>query len=352
MAKLIVDSNRPIKPFIIRWWEPDQKQRSFATRFEAERFMREAERFERGDVSETFGSYATRWNMQTGRDKRARTVRGYESLLRIHILPVFGDIPLNKITNTMCKDFLYQERTQARMVTMLFGKILKDAKLEGKIAKHPMDGIPIRRVVKRAEIVPVTYEQLETIEGGLRPSWRLAIWLMFGCGLRLGEALAVRADSVRENGVVLRVEEQVMTHRGKSDPKRDSLKMRDPGQFRDIPLASWLAEKIEAHCAEFGTDGFLFPEFAECTKAANTFTYRFRNGCIKAGVPELHPHILRHYFASTMLANRVPISDVSRWLGHKNIQITFDTYSHMMPSAVGEARDVSDKAFEQFKEAA
>jgi hypothetical protein len=52
-----------------------------------------------------------------------------------------------------------------------------------------------------------------------------------------------------------------------------------------------------------------------------------------------------HTFASTALANAVPISEVSRWLGHKSITITVDLYGHLVPEASARARDALDNAF-------
>jgi integrase len=56
-------------------------------------------------------------------------------------------------------------------------------------------------------------------------------------------------------------------------------------------------------------------------------------------------HDLRHTFASTALAEGVPISEVSRWLGHKSITTTVNLYGHLVPEASGRARDALDKAF-------
>jgi integrase len=56
-------------------------------------------------------------------------------------------------------------------------------------------------------------------------------------------------------------------------------------------------------------------------------------------------HDLRHAFASTALAEGVPISEVSRWLGHKSITTTVDLYGHLVPEASGRARDALDDAF-------
>jgi integrase len=50
-------------------------------------------------------------------------------------------------------------------------------------------------------------------------------------------------------------------------------------------------------------------------------------------------------FASTALAEGVPISEVSRWLGHRSITTTVDLYGHLVPEASSRARDALDRAF-------
>ena len=43
-------------------------------------------------------------------------------------------------------------------------------------------------------------------------------------------------------------------------------------------------------------------------------------------------HDLRHTFASTALAEGVPISEVSRWLGRKSMTTAVDLYGHLVPA--------------------
>ncbi|WP_203883251.1 tyrosine-type recombinase/integrase [Planotetraspora kaengkrachanensis] len=57
------------------------------------------------------------------------------------------------------------------------------------------------------------------------------------------------------------------------------------------------------------------------------------------------PNDLRHTFASTALAEGVPISEVSRWLGHESITTTVDLYGHLVPEAFERARTALDNAF-------
>lgn len=55
-------------------------------------------------------------------------------------------------------------------------------------------------------------------------------------------------------------------------------------------------------------------------------------------------HDLRQTFASTALAEGVPISDVSRWLGHRSVITTVDLYGQLVPDTTGGAHAL-DKAF-------
>lgn len=56
------------------------------------------------------------------------------------------------------------------------------------------------------------------------------------------------------------------------------------------------------------------------------------------------PSLGRHFFASTALANGVPIHEVSRWLGHKSIKTTVDIYGHLVAEARDRCRDVLQNA--------
>ncbi|WP_249938359.1 tyrosine-type recombinase/integrase [Streptomyces mirabilis] len=74
---------------------------------------------------------------------------------------------------------------------------------------------------------------------------------------------------------------------------------------------------------------------------ASTYDYHFRKGCLAAGLvgsqgrPKYTPRTLRDFFASTALANGIPIHEVSRWLGHRSIKVTVDIYGHLVPRACG-----------------
>lgn len=56
-------------------------------------------------------------------------------------------------------------------------------------------------------------------------------------------------------------------------------------------------------------------------------------------------HDLRHSFASTALAEDVPLLEVSRWLGHASITETADTYGHLLPHAIHRTPQALDRAW-------
>ncbi|MFD4569205.1 tyrosine-type recombinase/integrase [Streptomyces sp. NPDC058467] len=60
--------------------------------------------------------------------------------------------------------------------------------------------------------------------------------------------------------------------------------------------------------------------------------------------PEVHPHGLRHFFASTALAHGIPIHEVSRWLGHRSIKTTVDVYGHLVPVSWDRCRTIMQTA--------
>jgi site-specific recombinase XerD len=75
--------------------------------------------------------------------------------------------------------------------------------------------------------------------------------------------------------------------------------------------------------------------FAECDgQLANRITYRNRlkailkEACIDDAV---HPHTLRHTFATRGLESGIDLVVMKELLGHSNIIMTADTYTHVMP---------------------
>ena len=164
-------------------------------------------------------------------------------------------------------------RQQARYVIVA---TVDEAVKAGKLSRHRLDGIELAdtgRYSRKSFVFP-TYEQVTLVaDGGVNAGTKravsgagLCVWLMRGCGLRIEEALAVGKDDFIEDGHVLRVAWQASGD-GKT---RQPLKHRKPGEYRDVPVPSWLWDMVRDM-----PDGPLIPGNGRLFQQYGTIYFRF-----------------------------------------------------------------------------
>jgi Phage integrase family len=74
-------------------------------------------------------------------------------------------------------------------------------------------------------------------------------------------------------------------------------------------------------------------------RSASGRATRSRSPAREAGLPKIRLHDVRHSYASAALAAGIPAKIVSEPLGHATIQITLDTYSHVLPGLDAQAAE-------------
>jgi integrase len=194
-------------------------------------------------------------------------------------------------------------------------------------------GVRIPTVPTKADVYFATYAELQKLADGMPEPYGLLVWIMRGTGIRIGEALAVKCESFRGDGT-LRITEQFTTARTYAP-----LKHRSAGQSRDVPFPDYVLKMLPED------KGYIFPE---CNRT--TLDRHFRKARDNAGLPKSFTwHSLRHIFVSVALSEGVPITDVSRWLGHHSINTTSSIYGHMVPGAVPRARSILDQEYEKWR---
>jgi integrase len=315
----------------------------------------------RGQI--TVRSYATDWleHQIIGESTR----RNYESFLRLHLLPHLGDKALAGVGRKDIEVFVVAlgrklaastVSDRMKMVRHLFVTAVQ----ERRIAQDPTAGIKAPRTAAQAvdeDEIP-TLEEVELIAKQISPQYRLTVYLQAGAGLRSSEMLAFATECRRTD--FIRVRWQVSSKANAIDCRTRfaPLKHRVEGEYRDIPMPPFLAQEIDTHLADWGTRtaGGMQVLFAPRERGkrtmptATTYGYHFKKALTAAGIvkpdgtPKYTPHCLRHFFASTALANGVPIHEVSRWLGHKSIKTTVDIYGHLVPGAWNRCREIMQQA--------
>jgi Phage integrase family len=176
------------------------------------------------------------------------------------------------------------------------------------IAVSPCLSIALPEIAVNRDFIVPTAAQTDGLAAGLPGDWAATVWLMHGCGLRVGEALAVSEQCIISDRTVPRVCEQV-NPQGQLRP----LKFRSAGDYRDTPLPQYVSDAIDKDLADYGTtgDGYLFRGRRQKLVVRRTYQDDFARAARKAGLPpQFIPHSLRHYFASTALArgSRSPTS--------------------------------------------
>jgi integrase len=283
----------------------------------------------------------------------ARSRESYLSAYRTHVRPVYGDSAIARVAGdrdgvldlltVVMKDMSISVRRNARMIIT---GTCDEAVKAGKIREHRLDGIELAdngTQHDRTDFVFPSHAQVELVadDGKGTLGAGICVWLMRGCGLRIEEALAVEKKDFRDDGTILRVCQQATRDGRDAVP----LKKRKRGEFRDIPVPTWLWEMVK-HLP----DGPLMPGNGDRTYQLYGTVYdRFTSAAEAAGIPAgFTPHSLRHAFASAMLGKGVPITDVAHWLGHRDVRVTYRIYGHLVPSAAARAIAVLDEEYAEW----
>jgi integrase len=127
---------------------------------------------------------------------------------------------------------------------------------------------------------------------------------------------------------------------------------------RTIPLPAASAKALRAHRANQAAEalalgpawvdsGLVFTSTVGTVIEPRNLNRFFDELIAKAQVRRIRFHDLRHTCASFLLAQHVPARIVMEILGHSQLAMTTELYSHVMPTALREAADAMDRVFIQ-----
>jgi integrase len=316
-----------------------QRSKTFLVRREAEAYLtRWQAEIERGIAVEpsavTVGEQFRYWL-----DTYARTSVGpqtyseYERMVRSHILPTLGAVPLQKLTVAHLEAFKGESLAGglgARTVTMCpmrLRQMLAQAIDLQLIAANPARCVRNPRACSRRGRT-WTAEQARRFLAVARPSAYGPIWAVYlGSGMRRGEALGLRWRDVQFEHRTLRVEQTVGLERGKTAIKP---KPKTEASRRTVAVDAAIiaaleehsdrqnAQRVEADDAWQDHD-LVFASGHGTPINPNNLLRDFRRLMAQAGVPRIRIHDLRHTHITLAIQAGAPIAAVSRRAGHARV---------------------------------
>lgn len=147
--------------------------------------------------------------------------------------------------------------------------------------------------------------------------------LMYGCGLRVSEAAGLCGRDVRKS-------ERILIISGKGSKERI------------VPYPKWIAKELEAWISMHEANGPLFLNKNGKPLTTRGIQYRMQQHANKLGMKmTVHPHMLRHSYATHLLDAGADIRSVQELLGHSSLSTT-QIYTHV---STAKMKETCEKAF-------
>jgi len=291
------------------------------------------------------GPFLRSWLDDTARPTlRASTYSSYDDILRLHLIPGLGRIPLAKLTPADVQAFLnakLESGLSPRRVQYLHAvlrRALGVAERWGLVSRNVAKLVDPPRV-PRHEIEPLTPEQARRLieaaaEDRLRALWVTAL----ATGLRQGELLALRWEDVDLDGrKTLRVRHTL----ARVDGKLKLLEPKTDRSRRSVSLPEVVVTALRAHRtrqrmerlvagSRWQDTGHVFATTIGTPIEAARVTRSFALALERAGLHHIRFHDLRHAAATFLLAQGMTLEDVKNQLGHSSIVLTSNTYGHVL----------------------
>lgn len=294
-----------------------------------------------------FGRLAKEWLSQNRLFFKESTIIKYQNLMKLYLIPEFGQYTLDDFTYVMLNEFsLRLLRSGGHKGTGLSPKTVSDIfsllhnifqYAESNGISIPAAHMPIAVKQKKKQIRIFTIEEQRKLfkflmEDGKNTS--LGILICFFTGLRIGEICALKWGDISIEERIISVR-KTMQRLQTSDNNGRKTKIlvsapKSISSIRQIPIPSQIFELIKKIqvASRFPTEAFLLSGSASKYIEPRTLQYQFKRILLKCGIEDANFHAVRHTFATRCIEVGCDVKSLSEILGHSNVNITLNCYVH------------------------
>ncbi len=309
----------------------------------------------------TVQQFLTRWLSETVEPKvRPRTFASYAQLCRLHIYPTLGPVSLRKLgpqqiqtlLNALQRSGLSPRTVQYVRAVLRSG--LAQALRWGVVSQNAAALVSGPRVPRKAVQTLDPDQARKLLEAMTGHRFGALVSVALGLGLRQGEALGLKWDAVDLDAGLLHVRVALQrVGRGWTLVEPKSERSR-----RSIALPAFAVSALQSHRVRqleqrllsgsaWKDQGFVFTNRDGGPLESRNVTKAFQRVLKESGLPALRFHDLRHTAATLLLAQGVDVRTIMETLGHSQISLTLNTYSHVLPKLQRQAADRMDQLFAQ-----
>ena len=341
-----------------------RKSKCVGSRESAEQVRRQVEaKLALGDLSvlntaeekkPTFNTYADGWLKDYARiECKTSTADGYEGVLEQYLRPRFGKKLLTEIRRddikALINDLISKDlsRNTIRNALCVIRGLFNYAIEEGLVESNP--AARLGRFTRSAKtpqskgIALTTVEVKDFLKAAeeICPAYHPLFLMAVRAGLRRGELVAVQWGDIQLGGDhdsqrFIVVQHNYVRREHTTTKSKKSRRVDLSRELRRVLVELRDKRLLEAYLkGKNDISGELVFRSPEGTilDPDNLYHRVFLPVLAKAGIRKIRLHDLRHTFGSLLLQNGASIVYVKEQMGHSSIQVTVDTYGHLIPGA-------------------
>ena len=294
---------------------------------------------------EYFRDYINNW-LETVAKIRVteKTLRGYEQSTRLYLVPVLGKTSLDRITPDQVQS-LYHEMTEKGLASAtvksahaVLNSAMKQAVKWGKIVRNPAELVDLPRKEQNEMKVLNVDQTKKFLEAAICNRMKSLFTLLIVTGMRPGEALALKWSDIDFEKKRITINRSLSRVGGKwslKEPKTSRGRRSVPVPqevLEDLIELKGMQEEEKKKKQDYHDYGFVY-----ATSSGEPFSDRninrqyFKPLLKDAGLPDIRLYDLRHTCATLLFSLGENPKIVSERLGHADVALTLNTYSHVLP---------------------
>lgn len=292
------------------------------------------------------------------------TRSSFQGMLNKHIYPVLGDIKMPEIKSAQITKLLLNVQAEGKAhatvvkIYNILNLLFKMAYLGDMIDRNPMDKVerprPRKEEVCSGEVESYTAEELRYILQCVDKEplkWRAMLHLLIDTGIRRGEACGLQWKHINFANHSITIAGN-LCYTAEKGIYLDTPKSRKIRTIDIDPAITALLWELRLDQSQKAISQYVFTQEGSSEPIHPQTPTRYMQKFAKRyGIEHLHPHKLRHSFASVAIVNGADIASVSEKLGHADKSTTLRLYTHADQESIKQASNIFREAIKLQKKA-